>query len=282
MSGLKRRIRPGLVLSVGVHLGILLVALILASANPIERAPPPEAAVVELVTPEEMARLEGTPSELRLSGSATPSPANGKGPVTQVPQPRPQPEKETRQHQNPERESNEASVPQPPPPTVAQAELVRAEKAEPEEQKQTSEPQNASSPSAQQPPEQPNIANEVSQYVSLGGPLGGGFDAPPIDTNVSGYDWTAQFRERLAQCSKTRIDPNDKVVIKIRISFIHDGTLASAPRLLVATPSPKQQVLWDTAVNALETCQPFTMLPLEKYNQWKTMELYVTPLNMGR
>ena len=74
------------------------------------------------------------------------------------------------------------------------------------------------------------------------------------------------------------VEPDDKVTIKIRISFNRDGTLASPPRLLVPAPSAKQRALLESAVNALETCQPFTMLPPEKYKQWKTMEVYVTPL----
>jgi hypothetical protein len=72
--------------------------------------------------------------------------------------------------------------------------------------------------------------------------------------------------------------PDEKVNIKIRISFNRDGTVASPPRLLVPAPSAKQQALMDSAVEALGRCQPFTMLPPEKYKQWKTMELYVTPL----
>ena len=124
------------------------------------------------------------------------------------------------------------------------------------------------------------IAQAVAQYVALGGPLGGGFAAPPVDTNVSGYDWTAPFRERVGVCSKLPegVEPGDKVSIKIRISFNRDGTLVSPPRLLVPAPTAKQQALMESAVDALERCQPFTMLPAEKYKQWKTMVVYVTPL----
>ena len=56
-----------------------------------------------------------------------------------------------------------------------------------------------------------------------------------------------------------------------------DGTVTSPPRLLTPAPSAKQQPLMVSAVDALERCQPFTMLPREKYKQWKTMVLYVTP-----
>ena len=278
MIGLKRDIRPGLAVSVIGHLGALIGGLFFVGANAFH-APPPEALEVEVVTPDEMPRFEGMPSNLHLSGSETPSPANGKGSVTQAPPPQPQPQQQPAQ-KPPTPQAKEAPAPRPPAPEATQAELVRAEKTEPEKQNQSSEAQTASSPSTEQTPEQPNIAEAVAQYAALGGPLGGGFAAPPVDTNAPGYDWTVPFRERVGMCSRVPqvVEPDDKVTIKIRISFNRDGTLASPPRLLVPAPSAKQRALLESAVNALETCQPFTMLPPEKYKQWKTMEVYVTPL----
>jgi hypothetical protein len=281
MIGLKRYIRPGLVVSVIGHLGVLIVALLLVNVNTFH-APLPDAMVVEVVTPDEFPWFEGTPSSLRSSGSETPSPADGEGAVTQAPQPkpRPQPQRETQQRRNPQRDAKEVPVPRPPALEATQADLVRAEKTEPEKQNQSSEPQPAASPPAEQTLEQPNVAEAVAQYVALGGPLGGGFAAPQVDTNVPGYDWTASFRERVSVCSKLPegVEPGDKVSIKVRVSFNRDGTVASPPRLLVPTPSAKQQALMEGAVDALERCQPFTMLPAEKYKQWKTMEFHVTPL----
>ena len=277
MIGLKRYIRSGLVVSVVGHLAALIVGLFFVGANAFH-APPPEAMVVEVVTPDEMPRFAGMPSNLHSSGSETPLPANGKGPVAQAPPPQPLPQQQqSQQRPTPQREAKEAPAPRPPPPEATQAELVRAEKTEPEKQNQSSERQPATSP-PEQTPGQPNIAEAVAQYVALGGPLGGGFAAPPVDTNVSGYDWTVPFRERVGVCSKVPKGVEPDVSIKIRISFNRDGTLVSPPRLLVPAPTAKQQALMESAVDALERCQPFTMLPAEKYKQWKTMVVYVTPL----
>jgi len=278
MNGLNRYIRPGLVVSVIAHLAALTVGSFLVDASALH-APPPEAMVVEVVTSDEMPRFEGMPSNLLSSGSETPSPANGQGPVTQAPPPQPRPQQEQQSQQSPTRQQ-EAPAPRPPAPEATQAELVRAEKTEPEKHDQSSERQPAASPPSEQRPKQPNIVEEVAQYLADGGPLGGGFAAPPVDTNVFGYDWTVQFRERVGMCSRVPawVGLSDKVIIKIRISFNRDGTVASPPRLLGPAPSAKQQALMDSAVDALGRCQPFTMLPQEKYKQWKTMELYVTPL----
>jgi hypothetical protein len=201
-----------------------------------------------------MPRFEGMPSNLHSSGSETPSPANGKGPVTQAPSPQPRPQQEQQSQQSPTRQQ-EAPAPRPPAPEATQAELVRAEKTEPEKHDQSSERQPAASPPSEQRPERTNIAEEVAEYLADGGPLGGGFAAPPVDTNVFGYDWTVQFRERVGMCSRVPawVGPDDKV---IRISFNRDGTVASPPRLLVPAPSAKQQALMDSAVDALGRCQP--------------------------
>ncbi len=36
-----------------------------------------------------------------------------------------------------------------------------------------------------------------------------------------------------------------------------------------------------TAIAALQSCQPFTELPADKYNKWKTLDLVVTPLALS-
>ena len=64
----------------------LIVGLFFVGANALH-APPPEAMVVEVVTPDELPRFEGTPSARHSSGSETPSPSVGKGAVTQAPPP---------------------------------------------------------------------------------------------------------------------------------------------------------------------------------------------------
>ena len=172
MIGLKRYIRPGLAVSVIAHFAALIVGLFFVAANAFH-APPPEAMVVEVVTPDEMPRFTGMPSNLHSSGSETPLPANGKGPVTQAPPPQPlSQQQQSQQRPTPQREAKEAAAPRPPPPEATQAELARAEKTEPEKQNQSSERQPATSP-PEQTPEQPNIAEAVAQYVATAVPIAG-------------------------------------------------------------------------------------------------------------
>jgi hypothetical protein len=110
----------------------------------------------------------------------------------------------------------------------------------------------------------------VAEYTKQGGPLGGlGHEA--------GEDFTLPFRERLISCSKgpVGIGANDKVIIRVHMAFNQDGSLSSRPRLLVPAPSAKQRALMVSVVDALESCQPFTMLPPDKYQLWKTLVWYI-------
>ena len=122
----------------------------------------------------------------------------------------------------------------------------------------------------------------LAQLALVGGRLGGGFAAPPIDAARAAYDFTAPFRERVSACSARPegIDARDNVSIKLRVPLNSDGTLTSPPQLLEPAASWKQQALMQSITDALQRCQPYTMLPAEKYKQWKTLDLLIFPLNL--
>ena len=69
----------------------------------------------------------------------------------------------------------------------------------------------------------------------------------------------------------------------MRVFLNRDGTLASPPQLLGPITSGKQQALLQGSISALEKCQPYTMLPADKYKLWKKIDLVFFPLNfLGR
>jgi hypothetical protein len=39
----------------------------------------------------------------------------------------------------------------------------------------------------------------------------------------------------------------------------------------------KGPLLMQSAISALEACQPYAMLPADKYPEWKTLDLVFTP-----
>ena len=267
MIGVKRFVRHGLFVSALGHAGILAIGLLFLRASS-QEAPPPDATLVELVTPQEIPHFSGTPSALRASGTEkaeTPQPAQR---AQNVP---PQPEQQQQKQQAQAQRNPPAKQKQPP---MRQAEA--GEVAVP--------PPDPPAPAAAQTPDSAEAAAKMAQLAQLalmGGRLGGGFAAPPVDAPVVGDDFTLAFRELVSACAGpvAGIAPTDKTTIRMRIFLNRDGTLAQTPQLREPAPSAKQQAIMATFVRGLEKCQPYTMLPRDRYNQWKIIDLLVFPLN---
>ena len=92
-------------------------------------------------------------------------------------------------------------------------------------------------------------------------------------------DMIAAFRARIRQCAKlpSSLSPSDDLMIKLRILMRPDGRLAAEPMVKEGTAALKAVDLKDGAVAALAACQPYTMLPPEKYNEWKVIDVTFTP-----
>jgi hypothetical protein len=262
----QRIFRHGLFISAAAHVGLLAIGLLFLRASA-QDAPRPDATLVEIVTPKDIPRFSGMPSELRTSGTdaaGRPQPAR---PAQNVP---PQPEQKEQKQQA----QRDASAKKPPP--MRQAET--GEVAVPPQ------PADTPSPSAAETPDASDAAAKMAQLAQLalvGGRLGGGFAAPPVDSPLVGYDYTLAFRERVSACAPLPpgIDRRDKINVSVRIFLNRDGTVTKAPQLLEANLSAKQQALFENFVNGLEKCQPYTMLPPDKYKQWKTLDVMVYPID---
>jgi hypothetical protein len=268
MLGSKRIIRHGLVISALGHLGVLAVGLLFLRASSHE-APPPDATLVEIVTPKDIPRFSGTPSELRTSGTETAARSQPAMRGQNVP---PRPEQKQQQQQQKTQRDDPAKPKQPP---MRQAEA--GEMAPPV-------PADPPAPSAAQTPDSSEVTARVAQLAQLalvGGRLGGGFAAPPVDSALVGYDFTLAFRERVSACSPLPpgIDRTDKISVSLRIFLNRDGTVAKTPQSLERNLSAKQQALMQSFVDGLEKCQPYTMLPADKYKQWKTFDVMVYPID---
>jgi len=129
-------------------------------------------------------------------------------------------------------------------------------------------------------PQEPNIADMFGLPLALpDGRLGGGFDAPAFDAAKIPANDTAKFREHLKTCL-TRpgsVAPTDKIRVVLRVVLKPDGTLAATPTLIEASASAKGPALMTSAINGLRACQPYAMLPADKYNEWKVLDLSFTP-----
>lgn len=140
-------------------------------------------------------------------------------------------------------------------------------------------PQPHATPPSYNAPE-PDIS--VRYGVLLGLPAGRIDDdsgaAEAIKADISAMD-TAQFRRHLKTCSKmpASVSSTDNIRIVLRVPFTIDGTIAAPPALIEASASAKGPALMKGAIKALMACQPYAMLPPDKYDQWKVLDLSFTP-----
>jgi hypothetical protein len=268
MFGKIKRLDRGLVISALGHFGLLAIGLLYlylgASAH---EAPPPEATLVELVTPQDIPHFSGAPNELRTSGANVTAPRSQPAVRAQNTPPRPE-----QKQQKPQRDAQRDTKPK------TQALPLRpsetAEVPAPQEQ-----PPDPPAPDAAPTPDTAASMAERAQIALLGGRLGGGFAAPPIDSPLIGYDFTEPFRRAVSACAPpVGVDAREKINVRIRVFLNRDGTVAAAPRMREPNPSPQQQAMLESFAAGLEKCQPYTMLPQDKYAQWKTLDLVVFPM----
>ena len=255
-----RLLKPsGMAVSIATHLTVLTIGLGYAGVRPFETAPV-EAIAVDLVTPDEVKEVtletlqKPTPPLEVPDLSTKDQPADAaKSAPPQPSQPHdPQQQASPALRSNSQAEAKQASIQQSQPPAASQ--------------------------SSWRPPE-PDLS--VKYQVNLGLPTrgGGDFDTVAFSAAKVSTDDVARFREQLKTCSllPASIAPADKVTIRLRARFLPDGTLASAPLLIEASASAKGPLLMQAAVNALAACQPYKMLPADKYDEWKVLDLGFTP-----
>ncbi len=233
------------------HLVLLAAILTYAGVRPFQ-SDNVKAITVDLVAPDEVE----PPQE-----QAPPQP-----PRPDVTEPKPEPMDDLK----PSVDARHPPEPQAPPPASAQ---------------QTSAPPaaDAQPPPAAAPaftPPQPDIT--VKYGVMLGLPDSTGksdFDAAAIDSADLAATDIAAFRRHLRSCATMpdSVDAADDVWIKLRAAFTTGGRLAAPPALIEGKASPKAIALARAAIAALQACQPYAMLPPDKYNEWKVLDLEFSP-----
>ena len=108
---------------------------------------------------------------------------------------------------------------------------------------------------------------------------GDNFDAPADKAADVASGLVAQFRRHLKTCSKlpASLTASDDVKVKLRLFMTPAGRLASEPVLIEASASLKGPLLMQGVIKALEACQPYAMLPADRYGEWKVIDLSFTP-----
>src|SRR3954469_7067012 len=125
-----------------------------------------------------------------------------------------------------------------------------------------------------EPMRQASAAEELSPVPSLGKA-----DGKAAQLSQSEID---ALRKRLGECWNPPAGAADGGQLKVvmRVLFKPDATVATPPQLVAATASPFGPAMAESAKRAILSCQPFTMLRPEHYQQWKDIEITFDPREM--
>jgi outer membrane biosynthesis protein TonB len=296
----RQYIRPDITASAIAHLSVLALVFFFTEVHPFGVVTA-EPIAVDIVTPDEIGKkAEPAPSPQLPSSdviegdkqASAGQPASAAAQAESVALPPPQPTRQNRKEaalQQKQQEQKQQVNPQAKQPPQPQPQPQAAQQQPPPP------PQPAPSPSLGYTPPEPDLT--IKYHVMLGLPE----DMPVTPPRSSGDkskdksgdsgDATAstkadvsssvieQFRRHLKTCSKLPADvaPSDKVRVKLRIVMTPEARLAMDPILMEASASAKGPLLMRSAIAALNSCQPFTMLPPDRYGEWKVIDLSFTP-----
>ncbi|WP_054161459.1 hypothetical protein [Rhodopseudomonas sp. AAP120] len=268
------KLRSGLSVSVLAHLGLVAAVLLLAEVRPFADVPE-QRVEVDVVTADEAPPQPEPKPEMK---PALEMPSETPAAETKPAAPEPAPQQASKPEQaKPEPATSERQ------PQKAEAPTKPAPAAESPQTPATSQPP---SPSSSTPaafpaaiPQQPDLT--VKYSVALGLPADPTFDAPAeIAADISA-DAIAALRRKLKSCATLPpgVAPTDNVKIILRVPLLPDGRLAQEPFVIEASASTKGPALMKGAIQALTACQPYSMLPADKYKEWKVLDLDFTPQN---
>lgn len=135
------------------------------------------------------------------------------------------------------------------------------------------------------PVAQPDITERFGSMFSLPDPKPGeGFDAGATAAADLKQDDVAAMRAHLRNCAvlPPSVSPGEKVKVRLRVALQPDGRLAAEPMLIEASASKSGPLLMRSAMAALEKCQPYTMLPADRYKEWRILDISFTPQDFKR
>ena len=290
----RKIIRTDIAASAIAHLTLVALIIVISEVHPFHSTPP-ETVAVDIVTPEQVKQEEAKAEEkaeekakekppeplpdLKLpkldftdkdKPDAAPKPAAGEKAAEKAAPQQKQASHEPQQKQPQLQPPPQPQAAQPPPPAM---------------------PQPQAAPPAYRAPA-PDVTIKYGVILGLPPELPPAPKVAPKDDGGGANDSiaaklpsevVAELRQHLRSCSKlpAEVAPTDAVRIRLRAVLAPDGTLARPPVLIEAPPSRKGVAIVQSAMSALQACQPYKMLPVDKYEEWKVMDLSFTPQDFG-
>jgi len=220
----------------------------------------PAAITVELVPPDELARKTADAQKIEQEKPPLPDAQDEK------PTPSPQ----------------ESSVPAQPSDqaTATPAAAAQTAPAPPDPVQTPAEPFQQRLATFGAPVTKPDITEQYGTFFQPFDP--GGYEVVKEQAKLQSDVITA-FRDHLKSCSTrpAELSPSDNIHVVIRVALKRDGRLAAPPALVEAKASAKGPILMQAAIAALQSCQPYNMLPADKYDEWKVLDLDFSPADFS-
>jgi len=252
--------RAGGAVSILAHVALLGWVMFGSGVKLFESAPPPAINVELVSTKDAPAEKPGGLSlpSLETSGDAS-APDDSKMDESKANEPKPEQAEAEKPTETPEPPKPDTATPakepqtppQPEPPALPQAAITGA------------------------PVVQPDVMDQYGDPFLSGI---GGFTDDQVTADLK-TDVVAAFRAHLKSCLKlpAGVTPTDDAKIVLRVSLKRDGSLAATPTLMAAKATPKGPPILKAAIHAIEACQPYSMLPADKYKEWRKLDLEFTP-----
>jgi len=282
---LRRVIPADITASAAVHLLLLALVFVFSEVRPFGTVTTVPIAV-DVVSSQEVAEKQAAVED--KSEPVTPPPPlpdlspterSAESPPAAAPPPSPVSPPKQATKGRPSKQASAAAAPKQEP-AASKPVVQQAEAPQPQPQVQPEAP-------AYKPPE-PDLS--IKYHVILGLPRatpplpsgdkrGDNFDDRATKKADIASNLVAEFRQHLKTCSKLpdTLSGTDDIRLVLRISLTPDGRLAADPILIEASASMKGPLLMRSAIDALKACQPYNMLPADRYREWKVIDLGFTP-----
>jgi hypothetical protein len=266
MTNLRQVISTDMTASAVAHLAALALVVLFSEVHPFG-AVTAEPIAIDIVTPQEVGKkAEPAPAPtplLDFSALEEPAAASAPGPAPQSA------------------------------PTQTQKQAALAA-PRPGRQVTAAPPAQAASPTPAYTPPEPDLSIKYHVLLGLppdlspdlaaapppsGGKAGDNFDAPATKAADVASSLVAEFRRHLRTCSRlpASLNASDDIKVTLRVFMTQEGRLAADPVLIEASASMKGPLLMQSAISALQACQPYAMLPVDRYGEWKVIDLSFTP-----
>ena len=246
-----------------------LTAGVKNAPEPIDNATPLVDKVGEPKPVEELAPKVVDKPEIKIDSALTPEPepeAKSQPKIAEKSQPKPEPKAEPKPAEKADKAEDK------PRPDQIGEELKKAEAKKQRPSPKIDADQVAALLDHREPQRQVATAESLNSIASLGAPVG---QAAHLSQSEL-YALRAKLISLWNPPEAVSAQP-DKYVVSIRIRLARNHRLVGQPVVLTSGHGPLFEATRDSAVRALFQAQPYSMLSLTTYDQWKEIDIDFDP-----